>query len=56
MQYLDLTKRDLIQHKVKIYFNVLRPWMMHRVGGHVRSTHIVTKYNCGTWRRMTQFC
>lgn len=47
MQDTDLTKRDLFADKVNVDLNVLRPPVLHWIGGHVYSADVVAVHHGG---------
>ena len=42
MLKFDITNNNLVSNKMKINLNVFRMLVLHRIGGHVDSTDIVT--------------
>ena len=51
MEDPDLTQGHLLTDEVDVNLDVLRAPMMHRVGCHVDSTHVVTVDNSGRSER-----
>jgi hypothetical protein len=52
MKNADLAKRDLLPNEVNVDLYMLGPSMLDRVRGHINSTDIVAKDNCGSGEGM----
>ena len=54
MQNTKVTNGDSLPDEVKINLDVLGALMLHRVGGHVDGTDVVTVHQCGAPKRGMQ--
>ena len=54
MQNTKITDGDSLPNEVKINLNVLGVLMLHRVGGHVDDTDVITVDQCGAPKRGMQ--